>query len=174
MAPEILGAPVASKIRDAYVFLAQNFEVGDEICLFGFSRGAYSVRKLAGLITRANSSPPVPSLNQFEIHCMNHWRDTQTRMAPQWIRGELGLVPSNAVIGGREPDGSPLYIARASYHGIHPGKASSYCVSISYGGLELHMSYSQFDILVADARSVGWIKVKGRLSLKSLGATPVM
>lgn len=57
--------------------------------------------------TRANSSPPVPSLNQFEIHCMNHWHDTQvsnlhtrlsieidlsiqwTRMAPQWVRVKL-------------------------------------------------------------------------------------
>ena len=25
----------ASKIRDAYVFVAQNYEDGDEICLFG-------------------------------------------------------------------------------------------------------------------------------------------
>ena len=32
-----IGAPcfAASKIRDAYVFIAQNYEVGDEICLFG-------------------------------------------------------------------------------------------------------------------------------------------
>ncbi|KAF8644284.1 hypothetical protein AX16_008569 [Volvariella volvacea WC 439] len=44
---EALGIAVASKIRDAYVFIAQNFEEGDEICLFG---GAYTVRKLSGLI----------------------------------------------------------------------------------------------------------------------------
>ncbi|KAF8179330.1 hypothetical protein K438DRAFT_1603901 [Mycena galopus ATCC 62051] len=37
----------ASKIRDAYVFVAQNFEDGDQICLFG---GAYTARKLSGLI----------------------------------------------------------------------------------------------------------------------------
>ncbi|KAI6096788.1 hypothetical protein EV401DRAFT_1880084 [Pisolithus croceorrhizus] len=44
---------LASKIRDAYAFLAQNFNEGDEICLFGvFRRGAYAVRKLAGLIDR--------------------------------------------------------------------------------------------------------------------------
>ncbi|KAI6139496.1 hypothetical protein BKA82DRAFT_4222687 [Pisolithus tinctorius] len=36
-----------SKIRDAYAFIAQNFEVGDEICIFG---GAYTARKLSGLI----------------------------------------------------------------------------------------------------------------------------
>ncbi|KAI6014359.1 hypothetical protein EDC04DRAFT_2754534 [Pisolithus marmoratus] len=48
----LTGTAVASKIRDAYAFLAQNFNEGDEICLFGFSRGAYTVRKLAGLIDR--------------------------------------------------------------------------------------------------------------------------
>ncbi|KAH8809511.1 hypothetical protein DL96DRAFT_1762110 [Flagelloscypha sp. PMI_526] len=43
---------VASKIREAYVFIAQNYEDGDEIYLFGFSRGAYTARKVAGLIDR--------------------------------------------------------------------------------------------------------------------------
>ncbi|KAJ7021724.1 hypothetical protein C8F04DRAFT_1322461, partial [Mycena alexandri] len=44
---QALGTAVASKIRDAYVFIAQNFEAGDKICLFG---GAYTARKLSGLI----------------------------------------------------------------------------------------------------------------------------
>ncbi|KAI5999107.1 hypothetical protein EDD15DRAFT_2238725 [Pisolithus albus] len=49
----LTGTAVASKIRDAYAFLAQNFYEGDEICLFGvFHRGAYTVRKLTGLIDR--------------------------------------------------------------------------------------------------------------------------
>ncbi|KAI6124774.1 hypothetical protein EDD16DRAFT_1474821 [Pisolithus croceorrhizus] len=43
------GVAVASKIRDAYAFIAQNYEVGDEICIFG---GAYTARKLSGLIDR--------------------------------------------------------------------------------------------------------------------------
>ncbi|KAI6162583.1 hypothetical protein EDD17DRAFT_1776577 [Pisolithus thermaeus] len=46
---EASGVAVASKIRDAYAFIAQNFEVGDEICIFG---GAYTARKLSGLIDR--------------------------------------------------------------------------------------------------------------------------
>ncbi|KAG2126840.1 hypothetical protein DEU56DRAFT_537692 [Suillus clintonianus] len=48
----LLGTSAASKIRDAYAFIAQNYEDGDEICLFGFSRGAYTARKLSGLIDR--------------------------------------------------------------------------------------------------------------------------
>lgn len=38
------------EIREAYRFLSLNYEAGDQIYLFGFSRGAYTVRSLAGLI----------------------------------------------------------------------------------------------------------------------------
>ncbi|WP_234300878.1 DUF2235 domain-containing protein [Sphaerospermopsis aphanizomenoides] len=37
-------------IQRAYRFLCLNYEEGDEIYLFGFSRGAYTARSLAGLI----------------------------------------------------------------------------------------------------------------------------
>jgi len=45
-----LGAGIESDIRDAYVFLADYFTPGDRVFLFGFSRGAYTVRALAGLL----------------------------------------------------------------------------------------------------------------------------
>lgn len=41
---------IDEKIEEAYIFLCLNYEPGDEIYLFGFSRGAYTVRSLAGLI----------------------------------------------------------------------------------------------------------------------------
>ena len=37
-------------IKDLYTFLVNNYEPGDQIYLFGFSRGAYTVRLLAGMI----------------------------------------------------------------------------------------------------------------------------
>ncbi len=39
-------------IEDAYSFLMENYEDGDRIFLFGFSRGAYTVRALAGMIMK--------------------------------------------------------------------------------------------------------------------------
>ena len=45
-----MGAGLDFNVREAYRFLAGNYEVGDEIYLFGFSRGAYTVRSLAGMI----------------------------------------------------------------------------------------------------------------------------
>ncbi|PCH34858.1 hypothetical protein WOLCODRAFT_133642 [Wolfiporia cocos MD-104 SS10] len=49
---QAMGAAVVYKIRDAYAFIAQNFNEGDEICIFGFSRGAYTARKLSGFIDK--------------------------------------------------------------------------------------------------------------------------
>ncbi|KAI8459595.1 hypothetical protein BY996DRAFT_4575750 [Phakopsora pachyrhizi] len=44
------GAGVLTKIREAYAFIAQNYIPGDEVFLFGFSRGAFTARTIATLI----------------------------------------------------------------------------------------------------------------------------
>jgi uncharacterized protein (DUF2235 family) len=44
------GLGLDENIRSAYMFIAQNYLPGDEIFLFGFSRGAYTARSLAGFI----------------------------------------------------------------------------------------------------------------------------
>lgn len=45
-----MGAGLDFNVRQAYRFLTSNYEEDDEIYLFGFSRGAYTVRSLAGMI----------------------------------------------------------------------------------------------------------------------------
>jgi len=45
-----IGYGLADDIRDAYVFLMRNFEPGDKVYLFGFSRGAYTARAVASLL----------------------------------------------------------------------------------------------------------------------------
>ena len=44
------GYGLSANIRNAYRFLAGTYEPGDHLFLFGFSRGAYTARSLAGLI----------------------------------------------------------------------------------------------------------------------------
>jgi len=46
----ITGREIAKNIMDNYRYLVQNYAPGDEIYLFGFSRGSYTVRSLCGLI----------------------------------------------------------------------------------------------------------------------------
>lgn len=45
-----LGVGIDINIQELYSFLALNYDDGDEIYMFGYSRGAYSVRSLAGMI----------------------------------------------------------------------------------------------------------------------------
>jgi len=44
------GEGLKENVRDAYLFLCVNWSKGDEIYLFGFSRGAYTARVLSNLI----------------------------------------------------------------------------------------------------------------------------
>jgi len=44
------GWGIDQNIQDAYRFLSLNYQHGDEIYLYGFSRGAYTIRSLVGLI----------------------------------------------------------------------------------------------------------------------------
>ena len=45
-----IGAGLSHNVQECYAFIADNFVPGDEIFLFGFSRGAYTARSIAGLI----------------------------------------------------------------------------------------------------------------------------
>jgi len=46
----ISGVGISRNILQAYRFLMEHYEDGDDIFLFGFSRGAYTVRSLSGLL----------------------------------------------------------------------------------------------------------------------------
>ena len=54
----MMGVGLSSHVKKAYRFLANNYEEGDELYFFGFSRGAYTVRVLSGLIGAAGLLRP--------------------------------------------------------------------------------------------------------------------
>ena len=56
------GIGVAKNILDAYRFITHNYQSGDEIYCFGFSRGAYTIRALGGLLNTIGLLPK----NQLE------------------------------------------------------------------------------------------------------------
>lgn len=60
-----VGYGLENDIRDAYAFLIQTYSPGDRIYLFGFSRGAFTVRAVASLIhwyglIRKDNEPLIP------------------------------------------------------------------------------------------------------------------
>ncbi|KZP18959.1 hypothetical protein FIBSPDRAFT_1045889 [Athelia psychrophila] len=50
IADEAVAWYLGQHIREGYTFLMQNYREGDKICIFGFSRGAYTARALAGML----------------------------------------------------------------------------------------------------------------------------
>jgi len=56
-------------VREGYLFLMQNYRAGDKIYLFGFSRGAYTARALAGLLYKIGV---LPKDNQEQIPFAYH------------------------------------------------------------------------------------------------------
>ncbi|KAF1816545.1 hypothetical protein P152DRAFT_371654, partial [Eremomyces bilateralis CBS 781.70] len=46
----VLGLGVSANVRAGYSFLAHNYDEGDSIYFFGFSRGAYTARAIASLV----------------------------------------------------------------------------------------------------------------------------
>ncbi|MHB8406038.1 MAG: DUF2235 domain-containing protein [Gammaproteobacteria bacterium] len=52
------GAGLSENVQDLYGYLVLNYRPGDKLFLFGFSRGAYTVRSLSGLIRSAGILRP--------------------------------------------------------------------------------------------------------------------
>ena len=52
------GLGIDGNIQDAYKFIMWNYQPNDELYFFGFSRGAYTVRSLAGLIRNCGIMKP--------------------------------------------------------------------------------------------------------------------
>ncbi|EPQ54493.1 hypothetical protein GLOTRDRAFT_77041 [Gloeophyllum trabeum ATCC 11539] len=49
---EMFAITLPDHIKEGYEFLMQNYTIGDKICIFGFSRGAYTARALAGMLQK--------------------------------------------------------------------------------------------------------------------------
>ena len=62
------GWGLSRNVRDLYAFLCRHYQPGDHIYAFGFSRGAFTVRTLSGLIVNCGVLDPnkdVPDTNLF-------------------------------------------------------------------------------------------------------------
>ncbi|KZT52345.1 hypothetical protein CALCODRAFT_441695 [Calocera cornea HHB12733] len=70
---------ISSHIMGGYSFLMQNYVPGDKISIFGFSRGAYTARALAGmlhkvgLLTRANQEQVPFAFKMYQTQNANGW-----------------------------------------------------------------------------------------------------
>jgi len=103
------------------------------------------------------------------------YQSAPQRQRPTWVGVSGKDIPNNAIEGGRDGDGSTLYIARAFYEGgVHPGKAGRGLrigAVIGYGGKEIELD--QYEVLVGDQDSVRWNGESGEINFQALSGQPV-
>ena len=51
------GVGLSENVREAFIYLARNYRKNDRVFIFGFSRGAYTARSLAGLVYQCGLLP---------------------------------------------------------------------------------------------------------------------
>lgn len=81
------GVGLNSNIRDCYRFLIDHYRPGDYLYLFGFSRGAYTVRSLAGLVRNCGiidsaKAGPAASLNRKVRAAFDLYRERDDASSP--------------------------------------------------------------------------------------------
>lgn len=72
------GYGISDNIKEGYRFLVSNYEPGDAIYLFGFSRGAYTARSLAGMIRN------VGIVTRDKLYLVNDAYRRYKDKAPAW------------------------------------------------------------------------------------------
>ena len=96
----ITGFGVPSNVRKLYRFLCWNWDPGDEIYLFGFSRGAFTVRTLAGMVSwqglmpRKDGSRTVGKA-EMKRNVTAAWRAYRWATAPLVDERQSALNPRN-------------------------------------------------------------------------------
>ena len=85
----VFGKGLDDVIRGAYEWLIDQYADGDEVFIFGFSRGAYAARSLAGLITKCGllTSGGAMGVEQIYTRYQNADADTIWEL---WDRGGIG------------------------------------------------------------------------------------
>lgn len=93
------GLGLFQKIKDGYSTIASVYEDGDEVFIFGFSRGAYTARSLAGMI--ANCGLPTKNPDAHLVDAAFHaYRDKDERAATLATLGAYGLVDAKLTMVG--------------------------------------------------------------------------
>ncbi|KAL0572523.1 hypothetical protein V5O48_009438 [Marasmius crinis-equi] len=88
----------ASKIRDAYVFIAQNFEAGDQICLFG----CVGVWDTVGSIFNTNNAlniadTSLPATVEVALHALSVQENREKFLPTLWTLPSGGLKPGQVL-----------------------------------------------------------------------------
>jgi uncharacterized protein (DUF2235 family) len=94
----VTGYGLDDNVLAGYEFLVNNYEEGDDIYLFGFSRGAYTVRVLAGLIHKVGLVSPQ------QVNLAGTGLTAYKQFSSSNLQSGLGLGPHQFTDGADEAD----------------------------------------------------------------------
>jgi len=83
------GSSLDDNLSEVYNFVANNYERGDEIFLFGFSRGAYTARAIGGLICDAGLLRPLHMdayVDMFKIYKARNYDGKTKATWESWLQ----------------------------------------------------------------------------------------
>ena len=120
------GDGVEQNVRTLYRFLVFNYEPGDEIYLFGFSRGAFTVRTLAGFINRIGLLQKNDEYYTAELYAL--YESSTSRDSPEWEHAFRNIKdrrppPPIRFIGVWDTVGAlgaPLQLTSLASHSLQP------------------------------------------------------
>ncbi len=89
-----LGGGIYENMAQSYAFLMRNYREGDQIYFFGFSRGAFTARSVAGLVNQFGLLQPqmehmIPTLVQLYFSKRNH------SLGAQKVEDVVGQIKQN-------------------------------------------------------------------------------
>lgn len=102
----VFGWGLKRNVLDLYSFLCRNYEEGDQIYAFGFSRGAFTIRVLVGLIAAQgviDYKDERDLAHQAEDAYRAHTRDRAPRFVPmRWLLPLWRFIVSYLLLGKRK------------------------------------------------------------------------
>lgn len=154
----ITGTGINPQIRRAYDFLASRYRPGDRIYLFGYSRGAFAVRSLAGLIDRIGLVRPrfatermirqVWRLYQTDPHGPHAQAFARTFCDPGVEIEMVGVFDTVKALGWRLPFLAARSDRETAFHSLHLGNR----VRRGFHALALDETRTAFEPVLWDSR----------------------
>ena len=127
----LMGRGIDQQIRRAYGYLSSRYRPGDRVFLLGYSRGAYAVRALAGLIDRVGllqrDHATVRNIRTAYRHYENtpdgpHARAFARAFCHASVQIEMiGVWDTVKALGIRLPMLWRVAAVQHSFHDVHPG-----------------------------------------------------
>ena len=122
---QVFGVGLKQNVAQAYHYLMQHWRPGDAIYIFGFSRGAYTARALAGMLVRPGlMRPGSENLLPYAVEkyaIKGEFTDNQYADWNEFARAFCWHT-----------DGEPLF---STVHKNNPEQVSHYAVPVTYLGL---------------------------------------